>query len=88
MLNEKNVLAHEWIGRNVSVLSNHGKHEREGKIVDETKETFTVEEKGTEKKVVKREKTFELKEGSRKYRVSGKLLAFRPEERLKQYIKR
>lgn len=81
----ENILSHEWIG--LSVVAIVGKKSIEGKIVDETKQTFTIEEKGKEKKLVKKETEFEIKLGSKKVHVLGSALMFRSEDRIKM-IKR
>ncbi len=88
MISSTNVLAHEWIGRKVKVFSKQGVLLGEGKPVDETKEMFVFEFGGKEKKFQKRNCDFELLAEGKRYRVSGKRLAFRPEERLKQYARK
>jgi ribonuclease P protein subunit POP4 len=54
-----------------------------GKAIDETKNTITVETAGGIKKILKAQVKIELSNGEKKIIVEGKLLAKRPEERIK-----
>lgn len=78
----ENILSHEWIGLDVKAIV--GKKSMQGKIVDETKQTFTLEEKnGNEKKLVKKETVFEIQLEKKRVQVLGSALVFRSEDRIK-----
>jgi len=55
-----------------------------GKVVDESRNTLTIEQDGAEKKVPKDCCRFRFDDGSRTYVVSGKEIKFRPEDRIKK----
>lgn len=79
----QNVLRHEWIGQTVEATQN-GKTICSGKIVDETKHTFIMEEKnGAEKKIVKNQTQFILTLNQQKVKVEGKTLELRSFDRVK-----
>lgn len=88
-LNEKNILMHELIGLGVKVKSSDSsKHEMKGRIIDESKKTFTIETINGEKKIAKREASFEFKVKGKKVVVSGRILEFSPEDRIKALVKK
>ena len=55
-----------------------------GRVVDESRNTLTIEQDGTEKTVPKDCCRFRFEEGSRTFVVSGKDIRFRPEDRIKK----
>ncbi len=55
-----------------------------GKVVDESRNTLTIEQEGAEKMVPKDCCKFRFEEGSKTYVVSGKDIRFRPEDRIKK----
>jgi len=57
---------------------------REGRIVDETRNTFRIEENGKEKVIAKDIAVFEFKVGDRVYEIEGSRLRYRPEDRIKK----
>ena len=57
---------------------------REGKIVDETKNTFKIEINGKEKVIAKDTAVFEFTIGDNVYYIDGLRLRYRPEERIKK----
>jgi len=60
-----------------------------GKVVSETKNTFTFLLKGKEKSVIKESAVFNFKfDDGTVVEIDGKLLVGRPEDRLKKRIKR
>ena len=60
-----------------------------GKVVNETKNTFTIMQKGKQKSVIKEAAVFHFKfSDGTIVEIDGKLLAGRPEDRLKKGIKR
>ena len=60
-----------------------------GKVVDETKNTFTFLQEGQTKSVIKESAVFNFKfDDGTVVEIDGKLLVGRPEDRLKKSIKR
>jgi ribonuclease P protein subunit POP4 len=60
-----------------------------GKVVSETKNTFTFLKEGKEKSVIKESAVFNFKfEDGTVVEIDGKLLVGRPEDRVKKCIKR
>lgn len=57
---------------------------REGKIVDETKNTFKIEIGKKERTIAKDTAIFEFTVGDKVYQIEGSRLKFRPEERIKK----
>ena len=57
---------------------------KEGKIVDETKNTFTIEIDGKEKMIAKDIASFEFDLDGRKIKIEGIRLRYRPEDRIKK----
>jgi ribonuclease P protein subunit POP4 len=55
-----------------------------GRVVDETRNTLTIEQDGKDKKVPKDCCKFRFVEGPRTHTVSGKDIKFRPEDRIKK----
>lgn len=81
---EKLVMA-ELIGLNIKVLSskNFANLSLHGVIVDETKSTLVIETATGMKRLMKYGCVFELEFENKKFSVDGRLLAKRPEERIK-----
>ncbi|MBS3132291.1 ribonuclease P protein subunit [Candidatus Woesearchaeota archaeon] len=73
------MITDELIGTRVRVLNKS----LEGKVVDETKFTFTIKTKEGTKKVLKAGNMFEFDIGGRKLAAKGEELVARPEERIK-----
>lgn len=81
-INPQNVLKHEWIGLKVKAIN--GEKEIVGKIVDETKHTFIMEQlNGVEKKIVKNQTQFILKLSNQTVKVDGKAMELRSHDRVK-----
>jgi len=55
-----------------------------GRVVDETKNTLTIEQEGRERMVPKDSCKFRFVEGAKAHIVSGKEIKFRPEDRIKK----
>ncbi|ODS38142.1 MAG: ribonuclease P [Candidatus Altiarchaeales archaeon WOR_SM1_86-2] len=87
MITPYNILRHELIGlyAEVSDAAHEGYKNIKGRVVDETRNTLTIETEGNEKKVPKDCVTLDitLPEGTI-VRVDGKLLVARPEDRVKK----
>ena len=82
-MNLKRLVRSEFIGLNVKVV---GKNVY-GKIRDETKNSILIETKeGNKKMFLKNGNEFEFVFSDKKIVVSGKELAFRPEERIKKKV--
>lgn len=80
------IIAHEWIGLNIEVVNSPNPCEVgiRGKVVDETKNTLKImTEKGL-KTVIKKGRVFRVKFAGKLMDVSGDLINFRPEERIKR----
>ncbi|RLI86718.1 MAG: ribonuclease P protein subunit [Archaeoglobales archaeon] len=80
------ILAHEWIGLNVEVVKSPNPCEVgiEGVVVDETKNTLKIDTEKGLKTVIKRGRTFRVRFAGKVLDVSGDLINFRPEERIKR----
>jgi len=76
----------ELIGLDVEVLESTCKEYLgiKGRVVDESRNTFTVEQNGREKKVPKECCEFRFVDGSESQVISGKEIKFRPEDRIKK----
>lgn len=91
MITPKNLVFHELIGLRCRIVqsrhpANVGK---EGRVVDETRQTLALEIAGKEKSFAKQEHVFAftLQSGD-KVRVEGSLLVARPEDRLKKKLRK
>jgi len=76
----------EFMGLEVEVLESTCKEHigLRGRVVDETRNTLTIEVMGGEKRLPKDCCRFRFFEGSRTHVVSGKEIKFRPEDRIKK----
>lgn len=76
----------EWIGRQIEIVEAKNKDlvGMKGEIVDETKNMFTVEVKGKMKRIIKDQVMLKVAFDSHNYKVDGKLLVGRPEDRIKK----
>jgi ribonuclease P protein subunit POP4 len=87
----RNLLRHELIGLEVRVVkSNQPSHTgTEGTVINETRNTLTINHKGGDKVVAKETSTFQfrLPDGSI-MEVEGKNLIKRPEDRVKTRLKK
>ena len=80
----------EFIGKKVEIMGAKNKSliGLKGKIVDESKNMFTLEtEKGLSKRLVKKQVTLKTKVNRKTFIIEGEILQGRPEERLKKRIK-
>lgn len=86
-----NIVRHEFIGAEAKIAeSRHSGYERiSGKVIDETRNTFTILTKGKRKSIEKESALFHFKfDGGTTVEIDGKLLVGRPEDRLKKSIRR
>ena len=81
----QNLVRHELIGLEVKVKAHSGS-EASGRVVDETRNTLTVEVDGTGKKFVKDQCvfTFRLPGPGKWVRVEGSVIVARSEDRIKK----
>ncbi len=77
------------IGLTIKVVksSNKSLEGIEGKIIDETKNTFTIETKSSEKKLLKNQITFKTTIKGKTVIIEGGCLTKRPEDRIKKGAK-
>ena len=85
-MKEKFLVKGELIGKKVRIYDSEDPTwiGKEGKIVDETKNTFTLEVGGKEKVIAKEIAVFEFEADGRKFKVEGRRLKYRPEDRVKK----
>ncbi|MBP2044903.1 ribonuclease P protein component 1 [Methanobacterium aggregans] len=92
MITPQNIFQHEFIGLHVEVKesSHEGFIGINGKVVDETRNTITVEtDDGVEKLVPKKASTFRFKlpEGAM-VEIDGSVIVARPEDRIKKKFRK
>ena len=81
----------EFIGLDVKVAKSSNPHDNgiEGYVIDETRKTFTVLQKGRKKSVIKKQTVFNFTFPDRTIvQIEGRILLGRSEERLKRRIRR
>lgn len=78
------MLARDWIGLRVEVMESPNPCEvgLKGQVVDETMNTLKIRTDRGMKTVAKMHRIFAVEVDGVRYRVDGKLIAFRPEERI------
>ncbi|MEM3769984.1 MAG: ribonuclease P protein component 1 [Candidatus Bathyarchaeia archaeon] len=85
------IIRYAFIGAEAKVTrsTNHGYVGLRGKIIDETRNTFTILHNGERKIVVKESSIFCFKfSDGTVVEIDGKLLVGRPEDRLKKRVRR
>ncbi len=82
----KNILKEEMIGSSIEIVESNNQTliGIKGKIIDETKETFTIKTKEKNKKVMKKKITFIIEKKGKKIKINGDKICFRPEDRIKK----
>jgi ribonuclease P protein subunit POP4 len=92
MITPQNIIRHELVGLQVKVA--HSSHQKligmEGRVVNETKNTITLEDgAGNEKTIPKGSATFHFKlpNGSI-VEINGKIIISRPENRIKKKFRK
>ena len=90
LVTAENLVRHELIGLDakISDVNNNSQKKIKGKIVDETRNTLTLNQKGIDKKIAKGEASFIFNLGANLVEVEGKTLIGRPEDRVKKKLKR
>lgn len=74
----------EFIGLDVEVLSAPCYSGLSGVVVDETKNTFTIDSAGTERMVPKPRNEFRFSHEGRTFVIRGSEITHRPEDRIKK----
>lgn len=92
MITPQNIFRHEFVGLPVEVAesSHEGYRGIKGKVIDETKNTIKIEDEQGDEKVIPKKAVifhFTLPSGS-KVEVDGKIIAIRPENRVKKRYKK
>jgi len=84
-MDKKDLRKHEFIGLEVEIVEakNQSLKEIKGKIIDETKNTFTIKNHSV-KKVLKNQITLLIKMKNQTHTIDGSTLLQRPEDRLKK----
>ncbi len=85
------IIRHEFIGTEGKIAkSPHADYLGiQGRVINETKNTFTIMHKGKAKNIIKNSVVFNFKfSDGTTVEIDGKLLAGRPEDRLKKTVKR
>lgn len=85
------IIRWEFIGSDLKIIGSRNPEYvgLSGKVVDETKNTFTILHNGARKKIIKEVCLFHFRfSDGTIVEVDGKLLVGRPEDRLKKRIKR
>lgn len=85
-MNSQDFRRRELIGLEVEVIESTCQEHLgiKGRVVDESKNTFTIEQAGREKMVPKDCCKFRFADGPRTHIISGKDIKFRPEDRIKR----
>lgn len=85
-MKDNDVVKYEFIGEKLKVVDSKNKDVIgiKGKIIDETKNMFILD---NGKKIIKDQSVVEISIGEKKFRINGKILVGRPEDRLKRRIK-
>ena len=82
----KEILRHELIGSHIRIVDAKNKSliGLYGKIIDETKNMITIENKDIVKKLIKDQVVISIKHKGHLYEINGELLVNRPEDRIKR----
>ncbi len=84
-INVKDIVKHELIGLKTKIVDSKNKANIgiQGKIIDETKNTIMIQNKGEKKRLFKNNITLDVQVNNKIVRIDGKLLLGRPKERVK-----
>ena len=83
-MNARDFMRTEFIGLDVEVLSAPCYSGLSGVVVDETKNTFTIDSAGTERMVPKSGNEFRFTYQNEQIDIEGSKLLHRPEDRMKK----
>ncbi|MGB9960501.1 MAG: ribonuclease P protein component 1 [Candidatus Bathyarchaeales archaeon] len=85
------IISYEFIGTEAKIAQSKNRDSKgiRGKIIDETRNTFTILHENKPKKIIKDSSIFHFKfyDGT-VVEIDGKLLVGRPEDRLKKRVRR
>lgn len=83
---KREIVKQELIGLDITIINakNQDLIGLKGKVIDETKNTLTIEQDNKIKKILKDQVIFNTKVDNKTIQINGKLLLGRPEERLKR----
>lgn len=86
MIQPADIARSELIGLDVEIVDAENKSliGLKGRIVDETKNTLTLETRKETKKIVKSQVMLKMKMNDKTFQIDGKILVGRPEDRLKK----
>jgi ribonuclease P protein subunit POP4 len=86
MISPRNLIRHELIGLGVEIVDSTDPTLKnlKGRIIDETKNTLTIDVAGRRKKVAKGICTFQFRLNGARVEVSGKVIVGRPQDRIKK----
>jgi ribonuclease P protein subunit POP4 len=90
-INRNNCVTHELIGLHAKVVKSANKDNVgiSGRIIDESRNTLTIEDRRLEKKVVKHGSTFDLKfTENDTVTIVGNLIVGRPEDRVAKWLRK
>jgi ribonuclease P protein subunit POP4 len=89
MTQPKDVARQELIGKNAKITESTNKTQNgiNGKIINETKNTITIETKKGNKIIQKNNITIDIKTDNKIIRIKGKKIEGRPEDRIKRKVK-
>lgn len=81
-----NIHKHEFIGQRIRIISSYDKRWNgiSATIVDETKNTFRIEQDGKERVLQKKGTVFTIKIGNEELQIDASYITFRPEDRIKK----
>ncbi len=84
-ISKTNILMHELIGLNACITNSFDQNKigLKGKIIDESRNTFSFETRQGIKVIPKKEVCIEFDLNEEKIEVEGEKLLFRPEDRIK-----
>ncbi|MDD5332045.1 MAG: ribonuclease P protein subunit [Candidatus Nanoarchaeia archaeon] len=82
----KDILKKELIGLEIEVTASNNKSliGKSGKIIDETKQTITIQSKNKKIKLIKSQIKMKTKYNNQTVEIDGNLLVNRPEDRIKK----
>ncbi len=87
-MNPREIAKHELIGLEIEIVESKNKSLKglKGKIIDETKNTITIEDDKT-RKIMKSQIMMKTKIENKEYLIDGRILIGRPEDRIKKLRK-
>ena len=89
MISPKNLVNHELIGLEIEIKNSENKSliGKKGKVIDETKSTFIIQDKNKTKTIIKKGTLFVFNVDSQKIQIKGDYLQGNPWDRIKAKIK-